>query len=354
MEGVKIYRFKYFFINKLQKLTYGSGIPENLKKSYLAKIQLPFLILAFFLQTLKLGKNYDIIHANWTIAGLGGLFAAKILRKPFMLTMHGAEIFKLGFNPIVNFLLKRTKLIVINSQHTKNKIEKNYNTKHIENHIIPFGTDDLNENNKYINTLFFHSKFNIPVIQKIVFTLGRLIERKGHKFLIKAIKLIHKDCNDVHLVIAGNGPEKNNLIAESEGLFGDRIHFVDFISKNELPFYFSNADVFVLPAIIDQEGDTEGLGVVNIEALGYKTPVVSTNVGGIADIIKNEQTGLIVEQKNSKQLADAIIRLFRDQALKDHIVLNAYKFVTENLTWKIIGEKYISLYKKHLEKNDLI
>jgi glycosyltransferase involved in cell wall biosynthesis len=84
------------------------------------------------------------------------------------------------------------------------------------------------------------------------------------------------------------------------------------VSKEELADQYAGCDIFVLPAIIDSKGDTEGLGIVMIEALAHQKPVIASAVGGIVDVIQSGITGLLVPQKDPKALAQAILSLLND------------------------------------------
>ncbi len=352
LEQVSVNRFDYFFTAKLQKLVYHSGTPENLKKSFLAKIQVPFLILGFFLRTLSKGRDKDIIHAQWSLAGLGGVLAAKILRKPFVLTMHGAEVFVLKNNPIIKFLLSKVDFLITNSTFTLNHIVKYHNFDMKKAKVIPFGTYDYQRKEIYKDKNLWHDTFSIQMDKRIIFSLGRHVERKGFEYLLMALKLILQKRKDVHLVLGGKGPREASLKALAEKLgLKDHCTFIPFIEENILGKFFSNADIFVLPSIVDKQGDTEGLGVVNIEALTYGCPVVSTNVGGIPDVIINEETGLLVEQKNSEQLANAIIRLLEDENLRNRIIKGGLIHIKKNFSWDGIAKSHIEIYSNILKSS---
>ena len=82
-------------------MCYGSGIPTNLKNSYWAKGQLPLLLLAFLVNTLRVARRCDVIHAHWSLTGLVAVLAGKLLNKPVVLMMHGAEVYVLKGNPLI-------------------------------------------------------------------------------------------------------------------------------------------------------------------------------------------------------------------------------------------------------------
>jgi glycosyltransferase involved in cell wall biosynthesis len=108
----------------------------------------------------------------------------------------------------------------------------------------------------------------------------------------------------------------------------------------------------MLPAIIDSKGDTEGLGVVLIEAMTFGLPVVATNVGGIPDVVIDEETGILVPEKDPQAIKDALIRVLRDENLQRRLTAEANKHVEEAFSWPAVTAKLDNLYKRLLKSSD--
>src|SRR5690606_17534889 len=122
---------------------------------------------------------------------------------------------------------------------------------------------------------------------KVILTVGRIVERKGIAYLLRALPEILASV-DVRIVVVGKGDPRveDNLRAIARELsLGDRVVFAGKVPESELIDWYRRCDVFCLPAIVDSQGETEGLGVVLLEALNYARPVVASDVGGIPDII---------------------------------------------------------------------
>jgi glycosyltransferase involved in cell wall biosynthesis len=144
---------------------------------------------------------------------------------------------------------------------------------------------------------------------RVLLTVGRLSPEKGHRVLIEAFSMLQRTTEEpVHLVIVGDGPERPALEAMTRGM-RDRVHFAGH-QQNVWPFYFI-ADVFVLPSL------TEGSPLVLLEALLARLIVVATSVGGIPDTIAHEESGLLVEAGNSRELCRAIERAMSDRTLQN-------------------------------------
>lgn len=137
--------------------------------------------------------------------------------------------------------------------------------------------------------------------RKIVMYIGRLAKYKGLEYLIRAMKFLNKEYS---LVIIGEGPLKEELVAiVRENLLEDRVLFLKHVPYSELPYYYSAANVFVLPSI----NRAEAFGLVALEAMACGTPVITTELGtGTSYHNVSGKTGLVVPPKNSKALAEAI------------------------------------------------
>ena len=132
------------------------------------------------------------------------------------------------------------------------------------------------------------------------------------------------------------------------------MHFYGFIPNEELAIQYQQADVFVLPAIRDQKGDTEGLGVVMIEALTFKTPVVASDVGGISDVIIDGKTGLLVPEKDPEQLAKAINRILSDNALAKRLGEAGCEHAKSYFDWERIVDRLLEETESSLNQSTLL
>jgi glycosyltransferase involved in cell wall biosynthesis len=165
-------------------------------------------------------------------------------------------------------------------------------------------------------------------------------------YLIRAFPSVLEKQSNARLLIVGSGPRKADLLSASERLrLRDKVIFQDAVSQEELVRYYSMADVFVLPSVTTDKGETEGLGVVLLEAMACGVPVIGSAVGGIPDIIKDGETGLLVVEKNPKDLAEKICRLFTDGELSKKLSENGLRFVTRKFSWDVIAKEYAELYE---------
>ena len=132
-------------------------------------------------------------------------------------------------------------------------------------------------------------------------------------------------------------PEYEKRIIELK--IEDRVAFLDYLPDEKIPYYYSEADIFVLPSIVDENGDTEGLGVVLVEANACECPVIGSKVGGIVDVIEDGYNGFLSEEKNSGMLAELILKLAADEHLRKEMGRKGRMKVESNFSWQGIAEK---------------
>ncbi len=153
--------------------------------------------------------------------------------------------------------------------------------------------------------------------RKVVLTVGRLIERKGHDVAIKAIASVTQQVDQLTYLVAGTGPKMDELrrVADELGL-QDTVRFLGEAPEDELPMLYRSADVFLFPAReIEDRGDFEGLGIVLLEAAASGVPIVAGRSGGIPEAMVDGRTGFLVDPLSPEEAAARTTRLLLDAGL---------------------------------------
>jgi glycosyltransferase involved in cell wall biosynthesis len=170
-----------------------------------------------------------------------------------------------------------------------------------------------------------------------------MIERKGFAYLIDAMALLRTQAP--FLMIGGRGPLKEQLQHQIQQVgISDSTKFLEYIPDESIPAYFSAADVFVLPSIVDQRDDTEGLGVVLLEALACATPCVASRVGGIPDVITDDLNGYLVEPGDPIAIADRVQKLLADELLRHEMGKYGRQVVEQHFSWEAKAREILQVY----------
>lgn len=347
IDGVRVLRFRYA-PKRFENLTHDQGAPNKLHNPLYNLLAVPYIIMGIIHLALWTARErFDVIHVHWPFphglfAVLPALFGTKVVS-----TCHGAELAlgrkKTWIRKVLGWLLRKADVLGCNSSHTAGEIRAVCGR---DPTVIPYGAttriEPAGEPKKIRDR---------PAT--ILFS-GRLIQRKGLPYLIRTIPVLLKH-RPVQLLITGNGDRRDELEALTLKLrLEASVHFLGFVSNEDLGELYRTCDLYVHPAIFDDKGDTEGLGVVLIEALMNERPVVASAVGGIVDVIEHEETGLLVPEKDEPALAAAILRVLDDPALGRRLGQAGRRFAERHFDWSRITDETEQLYYRATNEADAI
>ena len=335
MDGVKVKRYHYFPIHKLETLCYPGAIVPRVKEKKVRALLIPFLFISLWFNLLKECKKVDVVHAHWLIPqGIVQSF----IKKPYVVTGHGGDVTSLN-SGIIKVLkrrcLKRANKVTVVSKYLKSRVQDIADVDDVE--IISMGCRVSNFGPQYR----VENRFN-QGDKKVVLFVGRLAEKKGVRYLIEAMNDI-----DAKLVIVGDGPLRAELEDQAKALSLDA-DFLGARTHDELREIYASADIFVAPSVKGKDGDMEGLGLVNLEAMSSGLVVIGSRSGGIVEIVEDGVTGLLVDEKNPQQIRDAINRVMSDAELASTLSANALEFV-KRYDYPVLAKRYHECIEQCLE-----
>ena len=284
------------------------------------------------------------------------------IKKPFVHTIHGVladeyeqekeNKYQSFRDRIANYFMhrlakleeetaKNATLIVTISKYSLEKIQKYYGIDMTKVRIVPNGVDK--EKFKPLeDQAAVKRQFGLGNEPCVLF-VGSLIPRKGLPFLIESAKIIVNENKQTKFIIVGEGPLRNQMLRKLETTnLASNFTFMGNVKEDMLPLIYNCADVFALPSI------QEGQGIVLLEAQASAKPVVAFDIGGVNETLHNGETGLLVKRGSTEKLADAIMKLLSDKALREKMGANGRRFITENFTWDICAQKMLNVYHEVL------
>ncbi len=248
-------------------------------------------------------KSYNIVHIHHpdpmaTLALILSGYKGRVIMHWHSDILKQKMLLKL-YRPLQNWLLKRADLIVGTSPVY---LKESPFLQEVQDKTValPIGVDAMPHEVEKTNAI----KGQYPG-KKIVFSLGRLVDYKGYKYLVKAAKYLG---DEYVVLIGGIGPLREDLQNEIDSLgLQERVKLLGFIEDDEVAAYYGACDLFCLPSI----QKTEAFGIVQIEAMSLGKPVVTTKIpeSGVAWVNEDGISGINVDTENAKQLADAIIEI---------------------------------------------
>lgn len=252
------------------------------------------------------GSRPDLIHVHFAYpTGLAAVRCGAKLGVPTIVTVHGSdlhtipEIKRKYYLGIAEALRKADQVLAI-SESMKFKATEICQAASVDVHRI--GINLTNFKPRDPNS----ARIKLPELKgirgPIVLYVGNLLLTKGVLDLVKAVHNIKSQT--VHIVFLGDGPAAGEILSKSTALgLQNQVHLLGACPHHRVPYFINAADVFVLPSY------KEGLGITCLEALACECPVVASNVGGIPEIIKHEDTGLLVSPGDYQSLSIALEQL---------------------------------------------
>ncbi len=255
--------------------------------------------------------------------------------------LEASERYTIGLFPMLQLIqklyLNKSPEIIAVSNWMKRLLEQNYGIAEID--VIHNGIDQDHFSPKIQKNAIRGLETNKPVV---LFS-GRFIALKGINILVKAMRLVINETNDVHFAFAG--PEANSKwvrMFEKEGIPTDHYTFLGYIPHIEMPKIYSNSSIFVLPSLI------ESFPFSILEAMSSGSAVIASNVGGIPEMIDDEVDGFLVPPGNPHILAKKILFLLENESEMKKISKNARERILREFTSEIMSNKTEKIYERIL------
>jgi glycosyltransferase involved in cell wall biosynthesis len=341
IRGIPVHRFRYA-PRRWETLSHDQTVPDRLADHPAFLALVPGYILSGMRAAARLARaeRFDLIHVHWPIPhALMGFAARWAQGTPVICTWHGAELRWVQnrwpiLSTVVRSIVTRGDAHTVNSTHTEAQLKA---VRDCPVFILPFGstvTPRANADTPPSGTL---TPFEFLFV-------GRLVERKGVHVLLDAVARLPEDL-PIHLRIVGDGPLRPALEQRVQelGLEG-RVTFSGFVSESELVDAYAQCSAFVLPAVFDAKGDTEGLGVVLIEALAFGKPAVASGIGGIPDVVVDGETGILVPPNDPDALARALETLVGDPAWARRLGEAGKQRAETRFSWNAILDRTVQMY----------
>jgi glycosyltransferase involved in cell wall biosynthesis len=260
------------------------------------------------------------------------------------ITPHTADKPSILLDKIFNkIIFPLTDFFIVHNKRNKKKLLELYRIDEKKISIIPHGALIPYQKIKNISKEHARNHLNIPNDKKVILFFGYMWDYKGLDVLLKSLKIVRKNLNDFVLVIAGqplDSWKKYNKIIEENILDKYILKVLSYIPDSEIEYYFSSADLVVLP-YYEHPFDTHG--GVGALALSFKKPMVVTDVGGLTEYVKDKR--VISNPNNPNELAQKIIFILRDDTLLEKLSKDSEE-LSKKLSWDKIADKTIDLYKK--------
>jgi len=316
----------------------------------------PLLVLGLYRATrrqLKTG-DFSCVHCHWLIPQgvVQALFFRRASDPPFVITCHGSDVFGLNHPAVLRLkriALRRASTVTVASNAVKAFLVEKVGPDIDQERIVVASMGvDLKRFDPGLRDDDWPERCGLQ--RPVILFVGRLVAVKGTTYLLQALASEPLRSTAASLAIVGYGPLRADLEAEAERLgIADRVRFLGALDHTQLPVVYASADIFCAPSVeVEGGGDREAFGVVLCEAAASGLAAVASRVGGIPEVVRDGETGILVPEKDPKALCHALADLVAAQDRRITYARNALERVQE-FGWKRISDKFASVIKGVLD-----
>ena len=290
-------------------------------------------------------NRFAAVHAIRVLPeGFAAWVVARLTRRPLVIYAHGEELTGWGRGGkyrLLVFLLRRADVVIANSDFTRDVLLGMGVSEDSIRLIYP-GVD-TGRFRPGLPVTDLRARLQLAEQSLLLLSVGRLQRRKGFDQVIRALPTLLGEGRDVHYAIVGIGEDGAYLRELSAELgVSKRVHLLGHVPTDELPRWYNACDVFIMPNR-DIDGDTEGFGMVYIEAAACGKASVAGRTGGTGSAVLDEVTGLRVDGKQVSEIASALRRLLADPVLRDRLGQAGLARVKGELAWERVAQKTAAL-----------
>lgn len=292
-----------------------------------------------------IGSRFDIIHSHFGINGALAIYL-KLMGVPgrYITTFHGYDVNSLPHKASPDYykeLFSHGDRFTSNTNYTRRRaVALGCDEKKIT--ILPVGLD--------IGKFKYSPRALKPEEPVRLLTIGRLVEKKGHEYALKAVRALKDKGFDIRYTIAGDGPEKDRLEALSDSLgISEQVEFLYGVNEREALDLYSRSHIFVLPSITSANRDREGQALVLQEAQASGMPVVSTLHNGIPEGVLDGVSAFLVPERDHMKLAEKIEYLIERSSKWTEMGLAGRRFVERKYDIKKLNIELAGIYEEMLK-----
>lgn len=294
--------------------------------------------------------NFEIIHIHDWLVAPAGIGFKSFLDKPLVCTMHSTEHGRSSLHNPDSYTIDGMEWwscyeagrIIVTSHSMKGEVCGHFRVPSEKVDVIP-NAIEIEKYDIEVDRWSVRRRFGVSDHEKMVLYIGRLVPQKGVEYLIRAIPRISERFHEVKFVIVGEGWMRSQLewLANQTGQRW-RINFTGFIPDRDLIELTKSADVMLVPSVY------EPFGIVALEGMAARVPVVISKVGGLAEVVEHDKTGVYVYPRSLDSIAWGVGRVLSDHGYKDWLVGNAYETVKSRFSWDAIAKQTMDVYKRVL------
>ncbi len=347
-DGVAVSTFRYA-PERWEVIGYSRSLAKDETVRGAAALVTPLYALALrrAVRRTLAAVRHDLVHAHWVVPN--GLFVAGAVGSvPVGVGLHGSDVFlaeRRGVRGLVSRILGRCRFLTGCSPELVDRVCALGFDRAVAR-VIPYGVDVEAFRPDREAGRPWRERLGLAEEDLLLLGVGRMVTKKGFHHLLQAAPGLLRDHPRLHIVLAGAGDRLEEYRRMAGG--HERVHFPGAVYRDTLPDLYRAADLFVLPAVHDPEGNVDGLPNVILEAMATGLPVVASGISGIPLAVTEGRNGFLVPEQDPEVLLAPIARLVEDDALRREMGAASRQRAVSDLTWDAVAGRYREAYVEAL------
>jgi glycosyltransferase involved in cell wall biosynthesis len=347
--GVHFHFYRYAPHRSINVFGYAGALREDVALRWSAWIAAPLALAAGLRAARHVARRAGatIMHGHWVLpGGVTASMAAPEL--PLVVSLHGSDVYvaerHAALRRFAKLVFRRAEWVTACSDDLRTRaIALGAAPQTTE--VIPYGVDPQRFRPSREAPESVRRAFGLDSRMPLVVAVGRLVRKKGFDYLIDAMAALRSVPLDARLIVVGGGDLDGELRARAvRAGVADRVLFAGTVHHDRVADFLAAADIVAVPSIRDEAGNVDGLPNVVMEALASATPVVATPAGGIAAVIRDGETGVLVPERNAAALAAAIQGLLEAPERRVQIGQTARRDVQSRFGWDSVAQRLETAY----------
>ncbi len=346
--GVTYHLFRYAPTPALNVFGYAGALRADVSLRGAAVAAAPLALVSGWRAARAVARRIGatLMHGHWVVPG-GAIAAAAAPSLPLVISLHGSDVYlaerHTGVRQVAGWALRRAAVVTACSDDLSTRAAA-LGADASRTVTIPYGVDTSRFHPDPPTRSTTRLQWGVPAEAEVVFAAGRLVRKKGFEFLIDAVAALSAARPRLWLVLAGGGDLATELKDRVAAAGITRVVMPGVLTQDGVAAGLAAADVVVVPSVKDDAGNVDGLPNVVMEALASATPLVATPAGGIARVVRDGETGLLVPERDARRLAAAIARLLDDPSLSLSLGRAARHWTETEGSWSRVASQFEAAY----------
>jgi glycosyltransferase involved in cell wall biosynthesis len=352
--GVRFHFYRYAPIAALNVFGYAAALKADVKLRGAAFVAAPLALLQGWRTARRIARRSraTVMHGHWVIPG--GITAALAARRlPLVVSLHGSDVFVAEKLPPARAAaataFRRAGAVTACSEDlARRAIALGAEPDRVE--VVPYGVDVDRFRPDPRSRAEVRTALGIDAGELLIFAAGRLVRKKGFEYLIDAMAALPGN-SKARLALGGGGDLQHELEERAARAGAGRVRLLGNLEQDQVARHLAAADIVVVPSVRDDSGNVDGLPNVVLEALAAGAPLVATPAGGIGAVVRDNETAVVVPERDAGAIASAITALAADPGRRERLGSQARAMVEARYGWSRTAERMEAAYDRALALN---